>query len=103
MRIWIALAAAVASSQSCFSEPIGNSENGKALAVRWCSSCHIVSPQQEAATTEAPPFETIAKRPADELQNLDLFLAAPHPPMPPLNLSRTEIRDLVAYIELLSD
>jgi mono/diheme cytochrome c family protein len=101
MRIWIALAVAMTSSQSCLSAPIGNLENGKTLATRWCASCHVVSAEQESATTEAPPFETIAKRPADELEKLELFLASPHAPMPPLDLSRTEIRDLIAYITSL--
>lgn len=101
MRIRIALAVVVASSQYCFAASVGNTENGKALATRWCASCHIVSAEQESATTEAPPFETIAKRPADELEKLELFLASPHAPMPPLDLSRTEIRDLIAYITSL--
>ena len=101
MRIRIAFAIVLASTQFCFAAPTGNSENGKALATRWCASCHIVSAEQDTATTEAPPFETIAKRPESELEKLDLFLAAPHYPMPPISLSRTEIRDLVAYITSL--
>jgi mono/diheme cytochrome c family protein len=101
MHALIALTVVVASTQMCLAAPAGNSENGKALAVRWCASCHIVSPQQASGTTEAPPFATIAKEPEDELEKLELFLAALHYPMPPLSLSRTEIRDLVAYITSL--
>ena len=102
MRLWIVFSVMVAAGQSCFAAPLGNSEKGRALAEQWCASCHVVVPNQESATTEAPPFETIAKRPAEELQTLAVFLSAPHPPMPPINLSTTEIRDLVAYITSLS-
>jgi mono/diheme cytochrome c family protein len=74
---------------------------GKALAEHWCASCHLVSPEQASATTEAPPFATIAERPLAEIEALDTFLAAPHPPMPPVNLTRQEIRDVLAYIASL--
>ena len=77
----------------------GDPAAGKALAERSCSSCHLVSSDQTAATTEAPPFATIAARPEEEIEHLQTFLAAPHPPMPPISLTRQEIGDLVAYIE----
>ena len=101
MHIRIALAVVVASSQCCFAAPTGSPENGKVLAARWCASCHIVSTDQASATTEAPPFETIAKGSSGKVENLEVFLSAPHAPMPPLDLSRTEIRDLIAYITSL--
>lgn len=34
--------------------------NGERLARRWCTSCHIVAPDQKGST-EAPPFAVIAK------------------------------------------
>ncbi len=79
----------------------GDAAAGKALAESSCASCHLVSPDQTSATTEAPPFETIAKRPPEEIENLPAFLAAPHPPMPPISLTRRQIDDIVAYIESL--
>jgi mono/diheme cytochrome c family protein len=30
-------------------------------------------------------------------------LTAPHPPMPPVSLTRREIQDVIAYIESLKD
>ena len=101
MRITIALALVIASSQCCSAAPNGNPENGKVLAEQWCASCHVVSAGQASATTEAPPFETIAKGSTEVIENLEVFLTAPHGPMPPLDLSRTEIRDLIAYIASL--
>jgi mono/diheme cytochrome c family protein len=79
----------------------GDAAAGKALAERWCASCHLVSPDQASATTEAPPFATIAKRPPEQIEALEAFLAAPHPPMPPVSLTRQEISDVLAYIASL--
>jgi len=102
MRAWIiCLAAAVFLPQPSLAASMGDPASGKNLAERWCSSCHLVSAEQATATTEAPPFATIAERPPEELEKLDLFIADPHPPMPQLNLSRNEISDLVAYIASL--
>lgn len=76
----------------------GNAAVGKMLATTWCSSCHLVSPDQTSATTEAPPFESIAERSDNEIAALALFLADPHPPMPQMSLTRQEIQNLLAYI-----
>lgn len=78
-----------------------NAEKGKELAELWCSSCHLVSSEQASATTEAPPFATIAARSSDEFGWLPAFLADPHPPMPQFSLTRDEIRSLVAYFASL--
>jgi mono/diheme cytochrome c family protein len=76
----------------------GDAANGKRLATQWCASCHLVSAEQATATTEAPPFASMAQRPPEAIAGLEAFLAEPHAPMPQLNLARNEIRDLVAYI-----
>ena len=73
-------------------------KQGAEMAKQWCASCHLVSEGQASATTEAPPFGTIARRSPDEFAALAGFLADPHPPMPDLSLTREEIRDLLAYI-----
>jgi mono/diheme cytochrome c family protein len=100
----ICLAVAVAAAQTAAAQPMArNAENGKKLAELWCSSCHLVSPEQKSATTEAPPFATIAEHSTDELAWLAPFLADPHPPMPQFSLTRNEIRDLVAYFSSLKD
>ena len=76
----------------------GDAASGKALATTWCASCHLVAPEQRTATTEAPPFESVAQRSQEEIAALAAFLADPHPPMPQMSLTRQEIRDLLAYI-----
>ena len=77
-----------------------DSVHGASLAARWCVSCHVPGPgMRSGPTTDAgPPFATIAADPALTEQRLRGWLAAPHPPMPNLNLTRAEIEDLIAYI-----
>lgn len=79
----------------------GDARKGKAIATRWCSSCHLVSPDQKSAASDVPSFASIAKRSPSEIDALAGFLADPHPPMPKLSLTRQEIRDLLAYIGTL--
>ncbi len=74
--------------------------NGKKLAQRWCSACHVVSPDQTRAQADSPSFENIARR--YDSARLTRFLAAPYPRMPDMGLSRNEIADLVAYIRSLA-
>jgi len=78
-----------------------NPANGRVLAEQWCSSCHLVTPEQTHASADAPSFMPIAKRSDVELDRLASFLIDPHPKMPNFNLSRQEISDLVAYIHSL--
>ena len=76
--------------------------SGKEIASQWCTSCHLVSEGQTTASADAPPFKTIAEKYQDNSEALSNFLTDPHPPMPDLNLSRTEIQDLVAYLMSLN-
>jgi mono/diheme cytochrome c family protein len=75
--------------------------NGKRLAERWCSSCHVVAPGQQRGNTQAPPFSEIAKKPGITAASIALFLLVPHPKMPDMNLSRYEAADIAAYIASL--
>ncbi len=78
----------------------GQSEEGKAIAQRWCAACHQVSPEQITASADVPSFMTISEMRAtpSALAALEGFLADPHPVMPDMSLTRREIKDLVAYI-----
>lgn len=72
-------------------------ERGRALAGAWCSSCHVVAPN-EAGGDVGPAFETVANREGQTLGGTMAWLFAPHPPMPDLLLSPAEYRDLAAYV-----
>jgi mono/diheme cytochrome c family protein len=72
--------------------------DGEKLARRWCAGCHLVAPDQQRTTTDAPPFATIARVPGFNREKLVFFLLEPHPKMPGMALSRSEATDLADYI-----
>ena len=78
-----------------------DSEHGLALAKRWCASCHVVSPEQQRASADVPPFATIARSPDFDARRLAYFLLNPHPKMPDLPLTRAAADDIAAYIATL--
>ena len=76
-----------------------DARKGEILAKRWCAACHVVAADQQRGNTQTPPFSAIANKPDFEEIKLAYFLLAPHPPMPDMNLSRSEAADLAAYIK----
>jgi mono/diheme cytochrome c family protein len=79
----------------------GDPETGRMLAEQWCSTCHITGVTETRATDVARGFEAIAEDPERSEDWLRAWLAAPHPPMPDLNLTRREIDHIVAYLKSL--
>jgi len=74
--------------------------NGQKLATRWCAECHDIV--GNSTSDRAPGWRQIVnerKRSADYIRT---FLIRPHGEMPPLQLSRREIDDLLAYITSLT-
>jgi mono/diheme cytochrome c family protein len=76
-------------------------DNGLDLAKRWCASCHLVSPDQQRAIADVPPFALIAQSPGFDVDKMARFLLDPHPKMPELPLSRSAAEDIAAYIATL--
>lgn len=93
--VLLCLATAPALAQQATSPP-GDAGHGEALARQWCSSCHLLEGQGKTTDT-APAFGTIAHDPRMTPDHLRGFLSHPHAQMPPLELSRSEISDLIAY------
>ncbi|MEM1045740.1 MAG: cytochrome c [Pseudomonadota bacterium] len=79
----------------------GDKEEGRTIANRWCSACHVVATGQQQASVDAPPFVEIKKRHDGRMDFLEAFLTQSHPNMPDMNLTYLEIRNLVAYFESL--
>ena len=80
----------------------GDVDAGKAMAQRWCTTCHMIEPQSYTRTVDGvPTFVSIANNPAKTPERLETFLVDPHPPMPNFHLSRMEMDDLIAYIQSL--
>jgi mono/diheme cytochrome c family protein len=78
-----------------------DADQGETLARRWCTGCHLVAADQKAATTDAPPFASIAQRPDFDPAKIEFFLRDPHPKMPNMTLGRSETADIAAYIATL--
>jgi mono/diheme cytochrome c family protein len=71
---------------------------GEVIAKRWCAACHLVAPDQTQANSDAPSFASVAHK-IKSAKVLTAFLTDPHPKMPDMNLTRSEIADIVAYIK----
>ena len=71
---------------------------GRSLAIRWCTACHLVEPNQSIATDNAPSFPAIAAQPGTTAASLDRYLSQGHTLMPDFLLSSQERDALVAYI-----
>lgn len=81
-----------------------DADAGKALALQWCSSCHLVSNDQStASSTSLPSFFDMAKDAGWTEDKLKVFLANPHPKMPNMTLSNNDISDLSRYISTLAN
>ena len=79
----------------------GDAGSGRALAEKWCTSCHLIGPSDRGSDT-APPFAVIAADPEKTPDHLTTWLSTPHTTMPLMPLDRRNIDDLVAYIGSLA-
>jgi len=81
----------------------GDPAAGKALALQWCSACHVVADDQATASSVSlPSFFDMARDPDWSEETLATFLANPHPQMPNMSLGNMEIANLAAYIGSLA-
>ena len=78
-----------------------DTSHGKEIAKRWCASCHLVERGQTSATDRAPPFTYLAGIPDFNANRLAFLLLQPHPNMPSISLSRTEVAEMADYIRTL--
>ena len=77
-------------------------EDGRQLALRLCSGCHVVEGKADAtAPAGLPSFRGIANRPDQTAERIRNVLINPHLPMPDMQLSRHEIDKLLAYVDSL--
>jgi mono/diheme cytochrome c family protein len=79
----------------------GDAAAGKAIAERWCASCHLID--GGPARDSVLPFRTIARQPQNTAGRLQAFMAEPHGGMGGMSFSRQQIDDLIAYIESLRE
>ncbi len=79
---------------------VADPAKGEIIAKRWCATCHLVSPDQKMASSDVPSFASLAHSKLSP-EALRVFLSNPHPRMPDMDLTRSEIADIVAYIRSL--
>lgn len=70
---------------------------GRALAERWCASCHVIGPEIPGGDA-GPTFRSIAGRYGGSANLIKIWLSDPHPPMPKLDLTKSEMTALSDYI-----
>ncbi|MEQ8195881.1 MAG: hypothetical protein RIB59_15475 [Rhodospirillales bacterium] len=70
---------------------------GRMIAQKWCSSCHLVEPGGKTIDA-APSFAMIANNERYTESRLRGWIFAPHPPMPQIQLTKTQTDAIIAYI-----
>jgi mono/diheme cytochrome c family protein len=91
------LPAALATSSAIAAD----AENGRRIAEARCVPCHAVGPGQRPGTSQAPPFDAIARKYVQNPETLAFALRDPHPRMNVV-LMRSEMEDVAAYINSLA-
>jgi len=92
--VW-AFAWAPASAQPVASD----AGEGRDLAAKLCSSCHLTAADGSGASrADVPSFMAIASSPRTTPETLAAAIILPHPEMPGIALTRSEIRHLIAYV-----
>jgi mono/diheme cytochrome c family protein len=72
--------------------------DGRRLALRWCSGCHLVEDRQPGSVPQGPPSCRMVVKSGMSDAALSAFLSHPHGTMPDLALTRAEIDELIQYI-----
>jgi mono/diheme cytochrome c family protein len=83
-------------------------QRGRAVAEQWCSSCHRISPDQQARAARpswasAPSFMAIAQYPNVDRDYLRGLASKFYCPMTTFRLRKDDQEDVVSYILSLRD
>ena len=83
---------------------VEDAKRGRQLAEKLCVNCHVIAPDHANVAGEAAQaFSAMAALPGQTRERLAGKIVVPHPDMPAVPLTRSEIRDLVAYIISLKE
>ena len=77
-------------------------EKGRQFAQSMCAGCHAVTSGRQKESSDAPPFDFIARKYGADVDMLAFALLSPHPKMniPP---TRRQAVDIAAYIATLAN
>ena len=110
LRVALSLAAVALFTTTAYAQgraPEGDVAAGHGLALKVCSACHVVAADQEFPPMRrppAPPFRSIANRPATTAESVRAFLLRTHRTieqpynMPNLALSDGQVTNAAAFI-----
>jgi cytochrome c len=77
-------------------------EAGRAIAQKFCSSCHLTpDAPTKPVTVGIPSLSALANKPQQTPDAITLRLISPPHPMPDMQLTRDEIADVIAYLAAL--
>jgi len=76
---------------------------GREVAAQWCASCHVVGDDQASAQSDAPTFRQLAIRGDLDAGELAISLLKPHPVMPSLDIGRSDVEAMAAYLASLAE
>jgi len=80
-------------------QPVGDPQEGLALARQFCSECHAVRREQvHSPSPQAPTFLKLATTPGVTGAALSVALTTPHAGMPMFSLTAKQREDVIAYI-----
>ena len=83
---------------------VPSAEDGKVLAGKLCGGCHLTGTERNgAAPVGPPPFVSIANRAGQTAERIEGALIQPHPPMPDMQLTKEEMRDIIAYLDTMRE
>ena len=98
---WLApaLMAAVLTSPGLAQSVVTDPGRGREIAESLCSTCHIVDASPgNIAKSDISSFYSIANKPDQSQERLAGAIIFPHPAMPKVSFTNTELRDVISYI-----
>jgi mono/diheme cytochrome c family protein len=100
MRLpYVIIVATLTSQLPALAQPRdGDPASGRQLAMKLCSSCHLVLPMTASDKSDPPSFQSVADLPSTTGISLNVFLHSKHRKMPNFLISSAVSNDLIAYI-----
>jgi mono/diheme cytochrome c family protein len=104
MRRWkiclaTAVMAPVAMSPALAQSVVTDPGRGRDIAESLCSTCHIVDASPgNVAKSDISSFYSIANKPDQSQERLAGAIIFPHPAMPKVSFTNSELRDVISYI-----
>ena len=104
MRSWMpwlatALMGTAATSPALAQSGIVDPARGREVSESLCSTCHIVDADPgNVAKSDISSFFSIANKSGQSRERLAGAIIFPHPAMPTVSFTNSELRDVIAYI-----